>query len=380
MYKLDLPVDSRALQAVERRRAAESARHKRIFSTRERVLGVDARALERQVAERQQREEAEKQRDRAHDMLRVSIDRMALEQQREEEHRRRELAQELLSYRALHQRAEDSRDADINYKRQRAPEDNLSTAQSCGPASMQLFQGEGVGEDERKRAEMELNERTLRAQREERERQENKQKHQELLRGKELLQQDLRAIQLDALEEECRRAVCIALKSYNQAQADERQERERQEKLRREGEEMAEVWHMVTSDLLTECPEAAEREGEGSAVTRRVLPDRWKGMSPEQLSAIYRQREEQRAERENQRQLERQKEVAWSLQQLKQARKQVEEEGRMRELEKERRVQLDKYNQQLAQEQRIHQQYLNNQLYTNQPSARYFTQFGTSSR
>ncbi|KAL7864939.1 hypothetical protein AOLI_G00163590 [Acnodon oligacanthus] len=380
MNKLDSPVDSRALQAVARRRAAESARHTRIFSTRERVLGVDVGALARQVAERRQREEAERQRDRAHDVLRVSVDRVALEHHREEERRRRELAQELAGYRAQHQRAEDSRDADINYKRQRAPEDSLSTARSRGPASMQVFQGEGVGEDEQKRAEMELNERTLRAQREERERQENEQKHKELLRGKELLQQDLRAVQLDALEEECRRALCIALKSYNQAQADERQERERQEKLRREGEEMAEVWHMVTSDLLTECPEAAERESEGSAVTRRVLPDRWKGMSPEQLSAIYRQREEQRAEKEKQRQLERQKEMAWSLQQLEQARQQVEEEGRTRELEKERRVQLDKYNQQLAQEQRIHQQYLNNQLYTNQPSARYFTQFGTSSR
>lgn len=81
-------------------------------------------------------------------------------------------------------------------------------------------------------------------------------------------------------------------------QADERRERERQEKLKWEGEEMVEVLHMMTSDLLTESPEAAKREGEGSAEAPRVLPDRWKGMGPEQLSAIYRQREEQCAAKE----------------------------------------------------------------------------------
>lgn len=55
---------------------------------------------------------------------------------------------------------------------------------------------------------------------------------------------------------------------------------------------------MVTSDLLTESPEAAVKEGMGSAEAPRVIPDRWKGMSFEQLSAIYRQRAEQCADRE----------------------------------------------------------------------------------
>lgn len=40
----------------------------------------------------------------------------------------------------------------------------------------------------------------------------------ELLKGKELVQQDLRAVQLDALEEECKRAGRIALNNYNHAQ------------------------------------------------------------------------------------------------------------------------------------------------------------------
>uniref|UniRef100_W5L0Z7 RIB43A-like with coiled-coils protein 1 n=1 Tax=Astyanax mexicanus TaxID=7994 RepID=W5L0Z7_ASTMX len=380
MFKLDMPVDSRVVQAVERRRAAEAARHERIFSTRSRVIGVDMIVLEQQVAERRNREEVEKQQDLELDTLRVSIDHMVLEQVKEEEQRRRELAQELQQYRALCQRPEDSRDADINYKHQGAPSVYLPSEESLGPASMQVFQGEGIGEEEKKRFQMELNERTFRAQREERDRQEKEKKHKDMLRDMELMQRNLIDVQLDALEEECKRAARMALKSYNQAQVDERRERERQEKLRQEGEGMKEVWHMVTSDLLTESPEAAAREGERSAEAPRVLPDRWKGMSPKQLSAIYRQREEQRAEKEAQRQLEKHRELAWGLQQLEEAREQVEEERRLREMERERRLQLDKYNQQLAQEQQIHQQYLNKQIYTNRPTARYFSQFNTSSR
>lgn len=74
-------------------------------------------------------------------------------------------------------------------------------------------------------------------------------------------------------------------------------ERERQERLRREGEELAEVRYIVTSDLLTERPEAANRT-ESSAEGPRVLTDRWKGMTPQQISDILRKREEQCFEKE----------------------------------------------------------------------------------
>lgn len=55
--------------------------------------------------------------------------------------------------------------------------------------------------------------------------------------------------------------------------------------------------HTLTSDMMTECAEAAEMEVEGG-MPPRVLVDKWKGMSPEQLSAIHREREKQRLERQ----------------------------------------------------------------------------------
>ncbi|XP_016129427.1 RIB43A-like with coiled-coils protein 1 [Sinocyclocheilus grahami] len=381
MYKVDLPVDESALRAVERRRAAEAEREGRIFNTRARVIGVDLRVLQKQQEEKRERLEMGKQRDMARDLLRLSLDEMAMQQKKEEEELRRELAQDLVQYRAIHQRAEDSRDADINYGRQGAPNASISVSDSAlGPASMQVFLGEGMNENEKKRAQMEMNERNLRAQREEREKQEREQKNRELLTGRELVERDLRAVQLNALEEECKRAARIALSHYNQAQAEERMEKEQQERLRREGEELAEVQYMVTSDLLTERPEAAKRKTESSAEGPQVLTDRWKGMTPQQISDIHRKREEQCLEKEGLKEMEMQRDVAWDYHLTEQARQQEREEKRDKELQRERRIQLDKYNQQLALEQQTHQHYIDKQLYTNRPSVQYFTQFGTSSR
>uniref|UniRef100_A0A673NFL2 RIB43A-like with coiled-coils protein 1 n=1 Tax=Sinocyclocheilus rhinocerous TaxID=307959 RepID=A0A673NFL2_9TELE len=381
MYKVDLPVDESALRAVERRRAAEAERESRIFNPRARVIGVDLRVLQKQQEEKRERMEMEKQRDMARDLLRLSLDEMAMQQKKEEEELRRELAQDLVQYRAIHQRAEDSRDADINYGRQGAPNASISVSDSAlGPASMQVFLGEGINENEKKRAQLEMNERNLRAQREEREKQEREQKNRELLTGRELVEKDLRAVQLNALEEECKRAARTALSHYNQAQAEERMEKEQQERLRREGEELAEVRYMVTSDLLTERPEAAKRKTESSAEGPQVLTDHWKGMTPQQISDIHRKRDEQCLEKERLREMEMQRDVAWDYHLTEQARQQEREEKRDKELQRERRIQLDKYNQQLALEQQTHQHYLDKQLYTNRPTVQYFTQFGTSSR
>ncbi|XP_064813687.1 RIB43A-like with coiled-coils protein 1 [Oncorhynchus masou masou] len=382
MYKVDLPVDNSSDVAVERRRAAEAARQARIFNTRHRVMGLDLKALEQQVAENKEREEMVGQRERAFDMLRMTQDEVMMKQQQEEEEKRAELNRDLIQYRAIRQRAEDTRDADLNVHLQGALGLSIPIPESeLGPASMQVFQGEGIGANDKRRAQMEQTERALRAQREQSEKLQKENKLKELLKGKELVQQDLRAVQLDALEEECKRAGRIALNNYNHAQAKECVEKERKERMRKEGKEMAEVWHMVTSDILTECPKAAERQVDGGPMGGpRVLTDRWRGMSPVQLSAIRRQREEQRLEGKRLREIERQRDAAWDFQRMVQTREDDEEERKAMELKKEKRMEMDRYNEQLAREQREHQQFLSKTLYTNRPTAQYFTQFSSSSR
>lgn len=62
---MDVPEDESVMRAVERRRAAEFARQKRIFNARNRVIGLDVQALKQQVAEKRRSEERELQRQMA---------------------------------------------------------------------------------------------------------------------------------------------------------------------------------------------------------------------------------------------------------------------------------------------------------------------------
>lgn len=80
-------------------------------------------------------------------------------------------------------------------------------------------------------------------------------------------------------------------------QAAERAEKRQEQKRREEKESLTEMWHTMTSDMMTECAEAAERQM-GGGRPPQVLIDRWKGMNPEQLSAIHSEREAQRLERQ----------------------------------------------------------------------------------
>ncbi|XP_044066828.1 RIB43A-like with coiled-coils protein 1 isoform X3 [Siniperca chuatsi] len=341
-------------------------------------MGLDLDALNQQVQEKKHQQNMDMQRDKAFDKLRKYHDEALLQQDIDEREKQAALHSDLTQYWATHQRVEDSRDADLKCGLKGAfritiPEGEL------GPASMQILQGEGIGEEQKSREQMKKRERDLQAQIEEKERRHMADKHREMLVSKSLVHQDLRGVQLHALEEECKKAARIALDNYNQALSTERAEKLKDQHRREERENLAELRHTLRSDMMTECGEAAERDV-GGGRPPRVLIDKWKGMSPEQLSAIHREREEQRLEKQRRRDAEKIQDAAWELQLLKLSREAEEEERRAAELRREKRLQTDRYNMQLAREQQAYEEYLNKKLYTNKPTKDYFYQFNTSSR
>ncbi|KAK5863541.1 hypothetical protein PBY51_000565 [Eleginops maclovinus] len=378
MYKVDLPIDQSIENALERRRSAETARKARIYNTRLRVMGLDLAALDQQVQEKKHQQYKEKQRDKAFDKLREYHDEALLQQDFDEKEKQDALQADLTQYWATHQRVEDSRDVDLKCGQKGVL--SITTPEGeMGPACMTIFQGEDIGEEQRRREQMKKTDRDLRAQKEDNERRHVGEKQREMIVNKELVLQDLRGVQLHALDEECKKAARMALDNYNQALTAERAERLKEQHRREEMEKRAEMQHTLTSDIMTECAEAAERELRGRR-SARVLVDRWKGMSPEQLSAIHKEREEQGQERERQRVTEKIQDAAWELQLLKLSREAEKEERRTEELRREKRIQTGHYNMQLAREQQAHQEFLNKKLYTNKPSKDYFDQFNTSSR
>ena len=100
---------------------------------------------------------------------------------------------------------------------------------------------------------------------------------------------DERACQLAAAENACRRSIDLANSQYNVALFNETNERNRLKKQQEYDDTITAISNALYSDLLTENPaQSISAFGPG-----RIIPDRFKGMTPEQLSEIRKQQEDQ---------------------------------------------------------------------------------------
>lgn len=105
---------------------------------------------------------------------------------------------------------------------------------------------------------------------------------------------DERACELANAEADCRRAINMATKDFNDALAKERKTKEEMEKQQEQDDNFTEISNNVFGDMLTENPEVAQ----SAFGPHRVITDRWKGMSPAQLAEIRYVQEQQIREKE----------------------------------------------------------------------------------
>ncbi|NP_001088729.1 uncharacterized protein LOC495993 [Xenopus laevis] len=379
MYKVDLLPDPKEIAAIERRRNQEQQRQSRIFNAKCRIIGVDVQTLDKQVQELKVKERAEKANNEAYDAERLLNDRITQMLEQRQEQLAQSLEKAVQDFRDQHQQPHTCRDFDLNDpealkkdKPARVGDEDLR----CGPASLQKFAGEDLNEKERKKMQMDLTKKWFLDQIEERQRTQRQAKYADNLNDKKRVELDERALHLSAMEEECRKAISLATKNYNEALALEASELKRLRNQQEQDDNFAEIYNHLTGDILTENPAAAT----SSYGAQRVIPDRWKGMSPEQLQAIWETQEQQRQEKQKLNEQEKQMEVEWDKQRVLAARASMTLEQQEMEMNKELRKKLDLYNQQLSKEQKAHLEYLEKEVYTNNPTAHFYTQFNTTSR
>ncbi|KAM5146927.1 RIB43A-like with coiled-coils protein 2 [Mantella aurantiaca] len=379
MYKLDLPVDPKETAAIERRRNREQQRQSRIFNAKVRTIGVDVPSLERQMEERKARESLEKARDEAYDADRQQSDKVALMLEHRENEISRDLDKAEQNFRESHQQPDTRREFDL-YDPEALRKDRPARVGDhdprCGPASLQKFAGEDLSEKERKKLQTDLSNKWLTEQKDERKRSEEQRKYADDLYDKKRVELDERAQHLSNMEEECRKAVNMAVSNVNQALAMEAAESRKLENQQEEDHNFAEIYNHLTGDILTEDPAAAL----SSFGPHRVVPDRWKGMSPEQIKAILEIQEQQRQEKQRLKEEEKQQNTEWDRQRILAAGAAMTLEQQEEQMNREIRKRTDQYNQQLSREQRAHLEYLDKVVYTNNPTAHYHRQFNTTSR
>ena len=120
------------------------------------------------------------------------------------------------------------------------------------------------------------------------------QKHADRLYDLKARELDERACELAKAEADCRRAINMAHKDFNEALRKERKTKEEMDRSKEQDDNFTEISNHVFGDMLTENPDVAKSAfGE-----HRVITDRWKGMNPAQLAEIRYIQEQQIREKE----------------------------------------------------------------------------------
>uniref|UniRef100_A0A8C0H7V4 RIB43A-like with coiled-coils protein 1 n=1 Tax=Chelonoidis abingdonii TaxID=106734 RepID=A0A8C0H7V4_CHEAB len=370
MHKVDLPLENKEAAALEARREREKQRLSRIFNARHRTMGVDVEALRSQVEERKLREETEKRRDETYgeNAERVLCDQVAQMLEEEECQRVRRLHQAVQEFREQQQPPSTRREWDL-YNPEGLRQDHPARVSDydphCGPASLQRFAGEDLALPTRHQLQQEQQCHSLEEQRAEWQRA--------------MADSKYAGLTCSLAQGGCQGKaprLGLSARSPLSPQEAEAAEQHRLAHQQEQDDNQAEIHNHLTGPLLTEDPAVAD----SPLGPHRILTDRWKGMSPKQVEAMWKAQEEQRQENQRLREAERQREAEWEAQRQLAARAAMVLEEEQRRARLQLRKGLDAYNQQLAQEQRAQQQYLQRELYTNPPSAAYHLQFNTSSR
>ncbi|XP_038955743.1 RIB43A-like with coiled-coils protein 1 isoform X1 [Rattus norvegicus] len=378
MYKLDLAPDPKELAAIEARRNREKERQCRFFNVRNRVMGVDVEALNYQVEERKFREAIERSKDMAYGAKHAHYDLVAQMLEKEEAERACRLSKRVQDFREQRQQFKNGHEFDF-WDPDHVQEFQVPYYENeayFGPASMQYFLGEDLERASHLRMQQEQLRYNLEKQLQEQQAAREEEARAALLSDQLRLAADTRAAELARLEESCRAAMRTAMANANKAQAAKQALLQRREQQQQQEANLAEIKKQVTSDLLTENPQVAQRP----SAPHRVLPYCWKGMTAEQRAAIRKTQENQRQEKKEQRQAEKLVEAEWGSQSKRLAEAALELEEQERELCAEFRRGLGSFNRELAKEQHAQQNYLNSVIYTNQPTSHYYLQFNTSSR
>ncbi|KAL7060771.1 hypothetical protein AAHC03_09240 [Spirometra sp. Aus1] len=379
MYKLDLPVDRKEAAAIERRRALEEQRKGRIFNAKNRLIGVDERALAQQLKEKKEREDEEHCRELAYAHDAERFDRIAVLCEQRQRKDMRKLDQALNEFRFLHQQPQSRREFDLydpDALKKDRPARVTDDDPRCGISSMQKFMGEDLTRQSRNKYQREQMQDWFERQIEEREAAEAAYKEANRLYDLKRRELDQRVCELAKAEEQCKRAVNTALRHYNEVLAAEQAERARIKKQHDEDDNATEIANCIYSDLLTENPAQAT----SAFGPHRICPDRYKGLTQEQLDHIRKTQQLQVEEKKRLKAEEEERNREWDCQRVNANKVGILIERQMERAARNAREKIAQENLRLAQDQMAFQQYLKDELYTNQPTAAYFAQFNTTSR
>ncbi|KAK2841966.1 hypothetical protein Q5P01_012166 [Channa striata] len=356
MANVELASERKAAAARQLRRNREAERKERIFNDKIRTIGVDKQGLDKQVKEKKEEEEAENEKETAHAAELVHNSTLACILHNRQVKEKQAIEKAIVSYRHQNQQPWTQREYDLN---------DPERCRKMDPGDAQMMPPGLVGEDpeseSRKQRQREQLRQWLTQQRSERAAERHQRRLEEQQYDKSRVELDNKALQLQSLDLERRKAEATATKEYNLTKANV-EEKCRQEQARSDKASGADITNLLLIGADIEVPGL-------TTVTDRKAP-------PESLQQViqfqkYQIEEKKRAEME-----QKQEEELYDRMRLDSARTALLIERQQARLDKQLRRNLDSTNVQLAE---IHKQQ-NPDIQRGHIDNSFFSKFNTCTR
>jgi len=267
--------DLKEAAVIEKRRQAEEQRKKRFFNEKNRILGIDSDGLNKQLLEKEQKLEAEREEARiVAEEMRRNLD-LAGQREREFRDQKKQSEIELNEFRKNCQQTRDGVDFDLNDpdgQRKAYPgrlDDNDPRLSISGG---QQFIGEDLMNENRIRDQKLLQKQWLDQQIAERKQLEGNQKEAEKKMSDSLCKHDAHAVFLGNRMHDDKRGLQRQIREYNESLALQKRENDKKRKEMEQQDNLAEIYNFLSSDLLKESQPKGSNLG-----PNRCIPYMYKG-------------------------------------------------------------------------------------------------------
>ncbi|XP_055389075.1 RIB43A-like with coiled-coils protein 2 [Condylostylus longicornis] len=369
--------DLKEAAAIERRRQYEESRKKRIFNAKQRLYGQDHQALEKQIHEKQEAKQSQNEQERKWNAEFCRRNEVINAKEREKGLEKKRQLNDLHFYRCQYQKKEDSRDYDlIDPKTRNEVARTADNDARLGISSAQVFAGEDILIHERKRLQKQQLKAWLEQQMKEKRQAEADRNEADIILQKTMNSRDQLALEMANMERNNAQRMQYAVLNYNKKLANEQNWKRQLAKKHEDEDNKAEIYNMITSDILTENPDVAQsRMG-----LHRKIAFEYRGMNAEELEHFKREQCKQIEERKKRETEEKLKEQMWDQMDMNITRACMLKKSEQEEKNKKNTIILNEENVRLAQNQKSQNTYIDKVLYANECTEKFFDQFNTTSR
>ncbi|EDW79357.1 uncharacterized protein Dwil_GK25200 [Drosophila willistoni] len=296
---LQLPIctqeDLNEVLKLRKRQQFEEERKKRIFNTKQRIFGLDVDTLEHQILEKKQEQNVQVKWHKSYDELEQLQRTLISAKEKEQQEEKRLAVFNLNYYRSRFQRKDQRREFDLNDPdslKKALPSRVADDDVRLGISSAQVFSGEDLFNQDRKQRQKLQQRAWLDQQVRESKAAEEARRLADSLMMEKINSREMHLEEMAKSQHLMRHQIVQRTRQYNANLA--KQKEVNRERVKRETNEddMAEIYNMLSSDILTENLAVAQ----SCTDPNRKIPFMYRGMSDEELKSFRKDQEQQLAD------------------------------------------------------------------------------------